>query len=144
MTEKPYPIHDLYVRKLESTITKGVTSLPLLSFDDHLLRRFGFAEKISLAANHQGCMKVREVADEIWVCIEGKVQFHWWDCREDSPTKGQKFELMIEEPTLVLVPFGVAFGIRTMDGPAHVIRFSTHQEGIHEGDKEVPWEDGCL
>jgi hypothetical protein len=140
MTEKSYPIHDLYIRKLEAITVEGVTSLPLLSFDDHLLRRFGFVEKIFFTKGYESEMKVREVADEIWVCIKGKVQFHWWDLRKGSPTENQRFELMIEEPTLALVPFGVAFGIQTKDGPAEVLRFSTHQEGRHDKDKKIPWE----
>ena len=31
------------------------------------------------------------------------------------------------EPTLVLVPFGVAFKVRAMDGPSQLLRLSTHE-----------------
>jgi hypothetical protein len=140
MTKKSYPIHDLYIRKLEAVTVEGVTSLPLLSFDDHLLRRFGFVEKISFEKGYESEMKVREVADEVWVNVKGKIQFRWWDLREGSPTRGNQFELMMDEPSLLLVPFGVAFGIKNSNQQADVIRFSTHPEGIHDGDHEFPWE----
>jgi hypothetical protein len=135
-----YPIHDLYIRKVDSIEKDGSTSTPLLSFDDHLLRRFGFAESISFEPGYQSEMKVREVADEIWICIHGKVQFRWWDLRQNSPTHKAKYKLVIDGPTLVLAPFGVAFGVQTFTESAHLIRFSTHPEGSHEGDDVLPWE----
>ena len=135
-----YPIHDLFINKLETNEMEGVTSLPLLSFDDHLLRRFGFAESISLKTSFRGKMKVRAVADEVWACISGKVHFHWWDLRSGSPSYDIRYEYLVEKPTLVLAPFGVGFGFETHDEPVQMIRFSTHPEGIHEGDYEIPRE----
>ena len=137
-----YPIHDLYIREVDPITKDGRTSIPLLSFDDHLLRRFGFAESISLEPGYRSEMKVREVADEIWVCIRGKVQFRWWDLRQNSPTHNAKFELKIDGPTLILAPFGVALGVETFTESAHLIRFSTHPEGSHEGDDVLPRERG--
>jgi hypothetical protein len=133
-------IHDLFIRKLNATDHDGESRTPILSFDDHLLRRFGFAESLLLEPGYQSVIQVREVADEIWASLQGKVLFHWHDLREKSPTFNDCYELLIEEPTLALVPFGVAFGIQTFNEPVHIIRFSTHLEGIHDGDRSLPWE----
>ena len=60
--------------------------------------------------------------------------------RQDSPSKGHWHHLHAETPTLVLAPFGVAFGCRALKDPAFLIRLSTHTEGEHSGDREIPWE----
>jgi hypothetical protein len=127
-------IHDLYIREIDTIPKDGMTSIPLLSFDDHLLRRFGFSESMTVEPGYRSEMKVREVADEIWVCMEGNVRFLWLDLRENSPSFNHSFEYLTTKPTLVLVPFGVAFGFQTLDKMTQLIRFSTHMEGLHTGD----------
>ncbi len=136
-----YPIHDLFIGKLKAIEEGGEVRIPILSFNDHLLRRFGFVDSVRLEPGYQSGLNVREVADEIWACLSGKVLFHWLDLREGSPSFNRCHELLLQEPTLALVPFGVAFGIRTFDEPAYLIRLSTHLEGDHEGDRSLPWED---
>jgi len=138
--KKSYPIHDLFIRKLETIHKDGQIRMPILSFEDHLLRRFGFAESILLQPEYRSNMKVRAVADEIWASLNGKVRFCWWDLRSGSPSHEDRYEILTEEPYLVLAPFGVAFGVQTYAEPVHLIRFSTHPDGIHEGDHDVPWE----
>ena len=140
MKENTLPIHDLFIRKLDTLDEDGQIRMPILSFEHHLLRRFGFAESILVKPEYRTKMKVREVADEIWASLSGKVRFHWWDLRSGSPSHENRYEIFIEEPHLVLVPFGVAFGVQTYDEPVHLIRFSTHPEDIHDGDHVVPWE----
>ena len=135
-----YPIHDLFVSEIELIEMDGQIRIPILSFQDHLLRRFEFAESILLDPKYRTDMKVRNVADEIWVSLSGKVQFTWLDMRIDSPSYGSRYEIQADKPTRVLAPFGVAFGIQTLDEPVHLIRFSTHPEGEHEGDQVIPWE----
>jgi hypothetical protein len=137
-----FPIHDLFIRKLSAIEQHGEIHIPILAFDDHLLRRFGFAESVRLEPEHQSDMKVREVADEIWASLGGEALFRWRDLREESPSYEQCYERMIQEPTLALIPFGVAFGVQTFNKPVHIIRFSTHLEGLHDGDRNLPWEAG--
>jgi hypothetical protein len=137
-----YPIHDLYVSELKPIELDGQIRMPILSFKDHLLRRFEFAESILLNPKYQTDMKVRAVADEIWISLRGKARFTWLDLRSYSPSYEARYEIQVENPTRVLAPFGVAFGIQTLDEPVHLIRFSTHPEGEHEGDRVIPWEPG--
>ncbi|MEE8120506.1 MAG: hypothetical protein V3T55_03190 [Anaerolineales bacterium] len=133
-------IHDLYIRELTLEETNGSAKLHVLSDDDHLLRRFGQVQVIRKSPGRSETLCLREVADEVWALIEGEVEFAWHDLRQDSPSQGHWHHLHSKTPTLVLAPFGVAFGCRAMKDPALLVRLSTHAENVHSGDREIPWE----
>lgn len=135
-----YPIHDLYIKSILSIEETGVIRWPTLHDSDHLLRRFGFAEVVKAYPESSLKLNVREVADEVWALCEGQVEFHWHDLRKNSPTYDIRYRLICSRPTLILVPFGVAFGYRVLDGPATFLRIATHDENLHEGDYQIPWE----
>ena len=125
----PLPIHDLYIRPLELRATPAGSALTVLRYSDHLLRRFGFAEFHELAAGQQRASAARPVADEVWALVRGEVEFDWEDRREDSPTLGRTYHLHANRPTVVLVPFGVAFRIRSLSGGAALVRLASHEDG---------------
>ena len=133
-------IHDLYLRKLTPQNLENGFSLPILSEDHHLLRRFGATEFIHLNPHSKNKMRLRVVADEIWALLQGRVLFTWRDMRSTSPTHNCQFQLDCREPMLLLVPFGVAFGQETAENPALLLRIMTHVNGEHEGDREISWE----
>ncbi len=135
-----YPIHDLYIKTILPIEESGVIRWPTLLDSDHILRRFGFAEVVRARPESPSKLNVREVADEVWALIEGRVEFHWHDLRQNSPTYDNQHRLIYARPTLMLVPFGVAFGYRVLDGPATLLRLATHGEGVHEGDYQIPGE----
>jgi dTDP-4-dehydrorhamnose 3,5-epimerase-like enzyme len=83
------------------------------------------------------------VADEVWVLLEGEVEFVWHDLRQDYPSCGVWHRITRAEPTLVLAPFGVAFGVRALGGPALLLRLTTHADDdiASEGDQTLPWEE---
>ena len=139
MTETK-PIHDLYIRELTLEETKGLTKFHVLRDDDHLLRRFGQVQVIRKSPGRSETLGLREVADDVWALIEGEVEFAWHDLRQDSPSQNHWYHHRTKTPTLVLAPFGVAFGCRALQGPTLLIRLSTHPEGEHSGDQEIPWE----
>jgi hypothetical protein len=134
------PIHDLFIRKLDTIEEDGEIRLPVLSYNDHLLRRFGYAETVQLEPGPRDTMKIREVADEVWALIYGKVRFIWHDLRSTSPTREQKYDTVCEEPTQVLVPFGVAFGIEALEEPALLLRLASHMEEELVDSRTIPWE----
>ena len=139
MTETK-PIHDLYIRELTLEETNGLTKFHVLRDDDHLLRRFGQVQAIRKLPGRSETLCLREVADDVWALIEGEVEFAWHDLRQDSPSQDHWHHLRTKTPTLVLAPFGVAFGCRALEDPTLLIRLSTHAEGEHSGDREIPWE----
>lgn len=138
--EKP-PINDLFYRRVQTIEAAGLKRLLALSESDHLLRRFGQVQIIRINPDADVQMRLREVADEIWVLIDGRVEFIWQDLRKDSPSFNRMFHLECVEPTLVLVPFGVAFGQRPLGKPATLLRLSTHVDGQHDGDVAFAAQD---
>ncbi len=134
------PIHDLFIRQISIKQEQSETRWTALQDGDHLLRRFGLAELVRAQSGAKPSLQVRSVADEVWALIEGQVEFRWHDLREDSPTQGEEHRITCSEPTLVLAPFGVAFGFRALEGSALLLRLATHAEGTHDGDQQLPWE----
>ena len=137
-----FAIHDLYARTLEPLSTDRGETWPLLRFEDHLLRRFGLSELLRIVPERSSDLRVRPVADEIWILIEGAAEFVWHDIRPGSPTEHRKDRLTCVEPTLVLAPFGVAFGCRAVGGQASLLRLATHAETETEDIRSLPWEEG--
>lgn len=121
------PIHDLFVRTLHVQQDSNGAKLEVLRYSDHLLRRFGFAEVIFLKGDQTRPAALRQIADEVWALVEGSVQFSWRDLRPSSPTHQETYLLDCHDPTLVLVPFGVEFEVRALDGPSQLLRLSTHE-----------------
>ena len=135
-----FPIHDLFIRRIPTIEEPNATRLLALRDTDHLLRRFGQAEVVRAKPESEIRLRSREVADEVWALIEGKVEFVWHDRRQDSPTYDRWHHLICDKPTLVLVPFGVAFGYRVLVGSASMLRLTTHPDGEHDGDQEFNLE----
>lgn len=135
-----FPIHDLFIRRIPTIEEPNATRLLALRDTDHLLRRFGQAEVVHTLPGSKARLRSREVADEVWALIEGQVEFVWHDLRQDSPTYDRWHRLTCDKPTLVLVPFGVAFGYRALAGSASLLRLTTHSDGEHDGDQELNWE----
>jgi len=132
-------IFDLYICELTPEETDGLSALRVLGSEDHLLRRFGQLDVIRKSPNSMETMSLREVADEVWALLEGEVEFAWHDLRPDSPSQDHWHHLRTGTPTLILAPFGVAFGCRALEKPALLLRLSTHAEGTHSGDRVIPW-----
>ncbi len=130
------PIHDLVVLRLTFEERPSGRHLPLLRWSDHLLRRFALAEAVRIApGDGEPPLRLRAVADEVWALVEGQVEFVWQDKRPASPTHGARHRLVCREPTAVLAPFGVAFGVRALEAPALLLRLASHEDGEHEGDR---------
>lgn len=132
-----YPIHDLYIRELDYRDLGELIRIPLLEYDDHLLRRFGYAEFIRGKPGLARHDPPREIADEVWVLLEGTVRFTLNDTRENSPTVDLDYSITSDRPILLLVPFGVAFGYEVQgEIEALLIRLATHSPDELQMDEE--------
>lgn len=140
MSAKSYPIRDLYIRRLQLESQRGGRRMMLLKHEDHLLRRFGVLEVVRLEPRSSTPFMVREIADEVWSLLEGRVEFVWKDLRTGSPTWENLHRHSTSEPTLVLVPFGVAFGVRSARGSSTLVRLATHLDGEHAKDQLLSWD----
>ncbi len=120
-------IHDGLVTPLSASLYSGMEVLPLVGFQDHLLRRFARAEMVRLREGAEFAV-LREVADEVWVLAEGSAEFQLEDRRPGSPTRGSRQIHRLGEPTRLLVPFGVHVRILSRSNATLLLRFMTHHE----------------
>ncbi len=143
MAEK-LPIHDLFLRPLKAIREEGIVRWIALKEEDQLLRRFGEAEVLRLDPGRATALTLRPVVDEVWALLEGAVEAHWHDLRAGSPTRGARHRAELREPTVFLAPFGVAFGVRALEGPVLLARFASHMRDDPEsaGDVILEWEPG--
>jgi hypothetical protein len=116
-------VHDVLVTPLS---TGGPGALSILSFEDHLLRRFGSVQLVRLEPG-ETFRGLRASADEVWALIEGGAEFHLEDTRPISPTLGVLQLVITEGPTRLLVPFGVRLQVRPRPR-AVLLRIMTHTE----------------
>ena len=135
------PIYGGFTKKISRTDSSHGSIYMLLRDSDHLLLRFGEMMLLRKDPNEEFMMNVREVADEIWILIEGDVEFIWHDLRQASPTYDQVHKMICDEPTLVLVPFGVAFGCHAVENSSSLIRITTYEDGSHPDDRSFLWEE---
>lgn len=119
----PEGIHDALVTPLTPDEDGR---LPILAFEDHLLRRFGRVEIVRLNPG-LGFRVLRIKADEVWTLIEGSADLRLEDTRAGSPTSGARQSVVAESPTRVLIPFGVRLHVSTASA-AVLLRVMTHSE----------------
>lgn len=131
----PHSIPDVFLLDLMRVNDR----LIVLRDEDLLLRRFGQVEIRKLVSGEITPFTFREVADEVWSVIKGKATLVLIDRRGGSPSKNQVMEvhLLGERPQAVLVPFGVAYAITALKN-VHLVRITTHPDGIHPGDETFP------
>ena len=110
-----------------------------LSYQDHLLRRFGDAELLEFETGLEPNLRLRKAADEVWILFNGSALLRMRDTRPESPTHGETHELELAAPTRVLIPFGVAAGWRPIKAPVQLLRLSTHTDS--ESDAQtLEWD----
>lgn len=118
-------IHDVVVEPLNQGPGPGAR-LAVVSFDDHLLRRFGGAEVIRLPAGDVFPL-LRDTADEVWAVLDGAADAELEDTRPDSPTRGARQHVQLEARTRLLLPFGVRLRLRAAS-EASFLRLMTLSE----------------
>ena len=126
-------IHDVLIEELERSALDSGSALTALRYSEPRLHRIGMIQVVHLPPETRSGFRRRELADELWVLVEGRVSFHWLDQREASHTFGDHQDHTADGPTRVLVPFGVAFGVSTADKPARLLRLATeeNQDDVH-------------
>jgi hypothetical protein len=136
------PIHDLWIHPMETDQYQAADVWHVLGFEDHILRRLGALQIVRLADGSRTPLRLRETSDEVWALIEGKAAFYWEDLRADSPTRDQAHLANFDQPTTMLAPFGVAFGVLAVDGPALLVRLMADSETETGPARALPWPVG--
>lgn len=116
----------------------------------------GFAQ-VSHSFMLEGVVKawhIHKTQIDWWYVAQGVVKAVVYDARPDSPTYKELNEFMLNThkgPNLVLkIPFGVAHGLKVMEGPADLVYvtsgiYSKEEEGrIQYNDAQIgyDWVDG--
>ena len=112
----------------------------MLTFQDHLLRRFGELELVTKAKGDPQALHIRTRADEIWFLLDGSIHCLMRDLRPGSPSENIELELELSEPSRLLIPFGVAFGWQALSDSSLMLRLSTHAGEQPDDEREIPWE----
>lgn len=135
---KEFPIHDLWIRPiiLDKEGSAGVWHV--LDFQDHVLLRLGSVQVVHLPPGAETAVRAYE-SDEVWALIGGRVQCVWKDLRPDSPTLDRVHTEAVDQPKAMLAPFGVAFGVRAIDGEALMLRLMASSEQELAPPQTVAW-----
>jgi dTDP-4-dehydrorhamnose 3,5-epimerase-like enzyme len=72
--------------------------------------------------------------------LEGECLFLWQDLRQDSPTHDVIQREKAATPTLVLAPFGVAFGIHALS-ESRLLRIAAQDESEVDSGEILPWPE---
>lgn len=121
-------IEGVVFKKLVKHCDDRGTFMEILRDDDNLLERFGQA---SASMSYPGVIKAfhyHELQDDIWYFPVGNAQVVLHDMREDvSSYKETAVYYMGEEnPSILLIPKGVAHGYRVLgQTPAMILYFTT-------------------
>jgi hypothetical protein len=132
------PISDMHLFPLSREDGRFI----ILREQDHLLRRFGLLETLSLEPGTKTLFKLRAEADQILAPLDGAVDLSLIDMRVESPSHGARLEVTLSaaDPHGLLLPFGVACLLLSADG-ARLLRLGTHS-AVHAGDRDLA--DGDL
>jgi mannose-6-phosphate isomerase-like protein (cupin superfamily) len=137
-----FPIHDLWIRPIRLDTSQAASVWHVLDFEDHILGRFGSLQIVRLPSGMETPFRVHDRSDEVWALVEGRARCAWQDLRPDSPTRDQIHRADFTQPTAMLAPFGVAFGVQAVDGPVLLVRLMTESEAQADEARTLDWPAG--
>jgi len=121
------------------------TFMELVRDDEALLERFG---QLSASMTYPGVIKAfhyHKHQDDIWYFPYGNVQVVLHDLREHSPTHGMTsvYYMGEENPSVLLIPKGVAHGYRVLGNrPAMIVYLTTRSYTPDNPDEyRIPYDD---
>ncbi|SDX16883.1 dTDP-4-dehydrorhamnose 3,5-epimerase [Marininema mesophilum] len=124
------------------------TFMEILRDDEHLLECFG---QLSASLSYPGVIKAfhyHQHQDDLWYFPVGNAQVVLHDLRSDSPTIGKTavYYMGEENPSLLLIPKGVAHGYRVLgEKPAMIVYVTSRSYNPEEPDeKRIPYDDPAI
>ncbi len=101
--------------------------------------------------SHPGVVKAfhwHKKQDDFWYVAKGMARVALYDRREDSPTKGEKQEIVIGEhnPVGVLIPHGVAHGYQVLGREPVLLFYHTTEcyDPKNPDEHRIPWDDPAI
>lgn len=144
-------IKDVKIKKLKLLADKRGRLMEILRADDEIFRNFG---QVYMTTAFPGVVKAwhyHKLQDDHFTCVNGTMRLALYDSREDSPTKAevQDFIINLDNPVLVKIPAGVYHGFKCIsDNEAIVINVPTRPYNHDEPDEyrvdafenEIPYD----
>ncbi|SFS60786.1 dTDP-4-dehydrorhamnose 3,5-epimerase family protein [Marininema halotolerans] len=141
-------INGVVFKKLVKHCDDRGTFMEILRDDEHLLERFG---QLSASLSYPGVIKAfhyHEQQDDLWYFPVGNAQVVLHDLRSESPSKGETavYYMGEENPSLLLIPKGVAHGYRVLgEKPAMIVYITTRSYNPKEPDEmRIPYDDPTI
>ncbi|MEH7590392.1 dTDP-4-dehydrorhamnose 3,5-epimerase family protein [Priestia megaterium] len=117
----------------------------LIRDDEHLLSHFG---QLSWSTSYPGVIKAfhyHQEQDDLWFFPSGNAQVVLYDLREHSASKGvtNVYYMGENNPSILLVPKGVAHGYRVLGEKSATIVYCTTKSynPSQPDEKRIPWDD---
>jgi dTDP-4-dehydrorhamnose 3,5-epimerase len=141
-------IKGVVFKKLTKYCDDRGTFMEVLREDDGILERFGQA---SASMTYPGVIKAFHYhleQDDVWYFPVGNAQVVLHDLRETSPTRGvtDVYYMGEENPSILLIPKGVAHGYRVLGHkPAMIVYFTTKAYCPENPDEyRLPYDDPAI
>lgn len=141
-------IEGVLFKKLIKYCDDRGTFMEIIREDDGILERFGQA---SASMSYPGVIKAfhyHELQDDVWYFPVGNAQVVLHDLRESSPTYRQTdvYYMGEENPSVLLIPKGVAHGYRVLGNkPAMIVYFTTQAYRADQPDEfRIPYDDPSI
>ncbi|MFC4077972.1 dTDP-4-dehydrorhamnose 3,5-epimerase family protein [Salinithrix halophila] len=141
-------IEGVTFKKLVKHCDDRGTFMEVLRDDEALLERFG---QLSASLTYPGVIKAfhyHDYQDDLWYFPVGNAQVVLHDLRSDSPSQGKTgvYYMGEENPSLLLIPKGVAHGYRVLgQRPAMIVYVTTRSYNPdHPDEKRIPYDDPSI
>lgn len=138
-------IEGVLFKKLVKHCDDRGTFMEILREDDGILRQFGQA---SVSMSYPGIIKAfhyHEFQDDVWYFPVGNAQVVLHDLRKESSSYKQTavFYMGEENPSILLIPKGIAHGYRVLgQKPVIIVYFTTHVYKADSPDEyRIPYDD---
>lgn len=138
-------IEGVYFKKLMKYCDDRGTFMEIIREDDGILERFGQA---SASMSYPGVIKAfhyHQHQDDVWYFPVGNAQVVLHDMRQNSSTYQQTdvYYMGEENPSILLIPKGVAHGYRVLgEKPAMIVYFTTQAYRPDQPDEyRLPYDD---
>jgi dTDP-4-dehydrorhamnose 3,5-epimerase len=141
-------IEGVVFKKLEKHCDDRGTFMEIVRDDEGLLEQFG---QLSVSMSYPGVIKAfhyHDHQDDLWHFVSGNTQVVLHDLRRSSPTFGQTdvYYMGEENPSILLIPKGVAHGYRVLGNkPAVIVYLTTRSYNREQPDEHrLPWNDPTI
>ncbi len=146
-------IQGVQLKKLKALRDDRGFLMEILRSDDQIFERFGQAYITGCKMGVAKAWHYHKLQTDNFTCISGETTVVLYDMREDSPTKGELEEYVLQSPSLsdsqpmlLQIPPLVVHGFTARTGPeAIILNIPTQTYRYHDPDEHrFPWNSEII